>query len=104
MSNTTTVERSGKCLRTLIDITKNYDSTTGVSTPSGHHTSKSLSKDLRIVLEELNRSEVFKNDSKRMHSQFPTFTQDITSKINKGDLLKWLQAQLKKQVNQLNLT
>ena len=97
------VERSGKCLGKLINIRNKYDSESGVSVPSGHHTSKSLVKDLFLVLEELNKAQVFKNTSGRKHSQFPKFTANVCSSIKEDDLLKWLKEQLRKHVKQLKL-
>lgn len=89
------IKRIGKCLMKLIDFKQNYDKTTDVPSIHGHHTVKSKSKDLKLIVEELNKMDVFTEIEGRKHSQFPNFEGNVMSKVDKKQLVTWLKKQLK---------
>ena len=57
--NAASVIRIGKALRKLIDFRDNYDKCTNVSKLTGHHTPRSKNKDLQLMVDELNKAQVF---------------------------------------------
>lgn len=101
-SNTSeaSIIRIGKCLQKLIDFRQNFDKCTDISTVHGHHTTKSKSKDLELLVNELNKMDLFTEQKGRKHSQFPNFEGNIMSKVNKKDLIAWLDKQLLKLVKE----
>ena len=62
--NETSVIRLGKSLRNLIDFRENYDKRTEVLPQIGHHTSRSQNTDLQLMIEDLNKTSIFRNRRK----------------------------------------
>ena len=62
-----TIQRVGLCLCKLVDIKRT--SSTNIPVESGHHSSRST-KDLMVILEQLNNSSAFTQTVGRQHSQF----------------------------------
>ena len=56
-SNTSeaSIIRIGKCLQKLVDFRQNFDKCADISTVHGHHTTKSKSKDIELLVNELNK-------------------------------------------------
>lgn len=94
--NEASVIRIGKCLRKLIDFKDRYDEDTEIPSLTGYHTSRSKSKDLKLLVNELNTTQVFMESKGRVHSQFKTFKGNTMSSVNKEHLVSWLQEQLLK--------
>lgn len=85
-----TIQRTGYCLRHLMNITSNYDKSTSIPLESAFHTSRSLSRDLKLVMDELQATDVFNETEKRKHSEFPSFKCNVAGAIKRDDLKAWL--------------
>lgn len=97
--NAASVIRKGKALCKLIDFRDNYDKCTNVSKLTGHHTPRSKNKDLQLMVDELNKAQVFSETLGRKHSQFPDFEGNAMSTVDKKELMVWLKERLAKLVH-----
>ena len=94
-----TIQRIGKSLHELMKIKANYDYCSGITFHHlSYHTPRSKSKDLQLVIDELQKSGVFDKEKGRKHSQFPKFKGNTLSAVKRSDLKPWLITQLKKMV------
>lgn len=91
--------RIGKALRKLIDFRENYGKCTNVSKLTGHHTPRSKNKDLQLMVDELNKAQVFSETLGRKHSQFPDFEGNVMSTVDEKELMVWLKERLAKLVH-----
>ena len=64
---------------TISNTLNNFDKVTGVSSVSGEHTRRSDSGDLRLVIDELCKSNVFENIPERKHRSFPSTQKKFNS-------------------------
>ena len=92
----TTIQRVGLCK--LIDIKTHYDTCSGIAHETGHHSSASTSKDLELIIKQLNDSNSFTESMHRKHTQFPQFTENIASKLAKKELYSWMTSQVRKLI------
>ena len=97
--NAASVIRIGKALRKLIDFRDNYDKCTNVSKLTGHHMPRSKNKDLQLMVDELNKAQVFSETLGRKHSQLPDFEGNAMSTVDKKELMVWLKERLAKLVH-----
>jgi L1 cell adhesion molecule like protein len=90
------IQRVGFCLRKLIEIKSNFDEVTNIPIDKGFHSSRSQMTDLKLILDELRKSNIFTNHKRRKHSEFPKFKENSVSKIEMDNLKSWLDTQLRK--------
>ena len=93
-----TISRLGKSMKKLEAVTSNYDRCSKVSQDMGYHSNPSLTKDLKQIIDELNKMCVHERKDKRRHSQFPRMKGNIVGSIKRPDLDKWLLDHLKRIV------
>ena len=93
------IQRVGFCLRQLVAIRNNFDLRSVIEIESGCHSSRSITNDLKSVLDELRKINVFDKIPKRQHSEFKGFQFNVAGKIKKDELKFWLNDQLFKLIN-----
>ena len=91
---TDSLQRAAKCVGVLAKLLLKYDDDMGISERSGNHYVASMSKDKRIVIEQLLDKDVFAHVDNRKHSCFGSIRRNIMSKINKKTLDNWMKDQL----------
>lgn len=97
--NENSIARIGRSLKKLVTVTENYDKCSDIPLQSNYHSSRSNIKDLTSVVEELQKSNVYIEQSNREHSQFPKFKGNIAGTLKCEDIESWLKAQLKRLLN-----
>lgn len=97
----TSINRIGRCLQKLVNAKANYDSCSDVPSETSYHSSRSLSKDLKRVVQELKSCEIYNRKSDRQHSQFPNIKGNTVSVLDKSELELWLKKQLTKLLTYL---
>ena len=83
----------------MVTVTENYDKCSDIPLQSNYHSSRSNIKDLTSVVEELQKCNVYIEQSNREHSQFPKFKGNIAGTLKCEDIESWLKAQLKRLLN-----
>jgi L1 cell adhesion molecule like protein len=99
--NNTTIDRIAKSLHKLSIIKSNFDSCTEVAQGSSYHSTPSFSKDLKLVLDELMKTDVYKRTQGRRHSQFKNMKGNTVGKVNKEKLELWLKDHFNKLLRTL---
>ena len=79
-----------KAVSTLSTLLENFDKQHHVSVPSGHHSKKSISKDLKEILRILQNQEIFKQKDGRRHKLFSKLQRNIIRQIRKACLKDWM--------------
>ena len=64
------LQRTGRALKILREIQAHYDKVTCVTTETAYHSSRNSNKDLPMVIEQLQKAEVFRMVENRQHQQF----------------------------------
>ena len=91
------ITRVGKCAGPLLKVCQQYDRNTFVLPTSSGHTDASLRTDLTKVLTELvTHSQVFKKKPGRNHSKFKNIRGNIIQKLDKEEVISWMQEQFDK--------
>lgn len=94
------VKRIGKSIKGLSNVTHCFDDVNHVPTPSGHHTRKPKNKDVKMMLEQLRKAEVFRFHNGRNHKTFPNFIGNACKAVNQEALKEWMDGQMKKLLSQ----
>lgn len=95
--------QTSKSLRSLMDVTTQFDSVTGIHSKSIYHTSKDSSKDFEAILEELQTSQVFEYIPGRFHKTFKEINPHVSAHINTDRLFSWMRKHQKKIPDSVNL-
>ena len=90
------VKRIGKSIRSLSNVTDRFDLVNRVPTPSGYHTRKPKSKDVKMMVDQLQKTEVFRFRDGRSHKHFKKFLSNACKAVNKELLKDWMEGQMKK--------
>lgn len=85
------IQRIGRALGPLQQFLQNFDITTKVEKGGSSHTIRSESADLKIIVNELKKQDVFNNSPGRKYQSFPKHTCNCYKGINKRKLKKWMQ-------------
>ena len=93
-----TIQRIGKSLHKLMKVKTNYDTCSGIAIDDSHHSSRSKTKDLQLIISELNKSNTFLSEKGRKHSQFTKFKGNTPSLVQISELKLWLTTQLRKMI------
>ena len=88
------LQRTGRALKILREIQAHYDEVTCVTTESAYHSSRNSNKDLSMVIEQLQKAEVFRMVEKRQHQQF-SMTGSLLNKVDTYELRDWMTSQLR---------
>lgn len=83
------IVRVAKILGTMDTLLSNFDSENGVTTPSGAHRHPSFEKDLGVIINELQQSDVFSVIPGRKHPSFPKLFHVFQSKPTQ-DIKMWV--------------
>ena len=92
-----TIVNESKSLDGVQIFCQNFDSATNLHRSSIHHMRKSLSTDMKLIVNQLvHESNVFNYIPGRKHRSFPHIKPNVTWNINAGALLKWIISNRKK--------
>ena len=89
------LERTGRALKLLTEIQLNYDSASEVAVESSFHTFHTTTKDLDLVIDQLKKSNVFKETRDRKHKQFRNFKGSVMDHMKQKDLKEWMTTKLR---------
>ena len=87
------IVRIGKVVGT---ISNTLNKVTGVSSVSGEHTRRSDSGDLKLVINELCKSNVFENIPERKHRSFPSIRSNMFEPSTQKQFNSWMTENFKK--------
>ena len=92
------VERIGKTVGGMSNLSRRFDVDNNVPTPSDYHTKKPKHKDVTMMVDQLRKSKVFKFQDGRCHLHFKNFASNPCKAINKRELKEWMDGQIKKLI------
>ena len=84
------VERIGKTVGGMSNLSHRFDVDNNVPTPSDYHTKKPKHKDVTMMVDQLRKSKVFKFQDGRCHLHFKNFASNPCKAINKRELKEWM--------------
>ena len=88
------IERAGKCIGEIVSLCHRFDSMCGIHPESSAHSSASVEKDLKMIVNELiSKSKVFMYTAGRTHSSMKV-KRSIFSLVDKQNLLTWMKKRL----------
>ena len=90
------LQRTGKALKSLMDIQQRFDSVTGITLESSYHTFRSNIKDLNKIIEQLQSAKVFNTTANRKHQQFSKLKGSAINQMDKSALKDWMTLQLRR--------
>ena len=85
-----TIIQISRSLRKLIAVTTHFDSVCGVHKESIYHTCKDASKDLQLVIDELQKSQVFDYMFGCYHKTFQNIKPHISAHVDTDKLFSWI--------------
>ena len=71
------IQRIGRCIGELTEITQCYDKENGIYSKSSYHTKKASDDDVRKIIEQLEEADVFVMVSNRSHKSFKKFKHNV---------------------------
>ena len=83
------IGKVGKLIGVIDKFLRTFDKENGVSEDSGRHVRKNTHKDIKIIISELTKHQVFTEIPGRKHSAFPRPHQLLHAR-NKTELLSWM--------------
>ena len=90
------ITRIGKVVGVISNTLDNFDKISGVEHGSDKHTRRSDDKDLRLVINELQKSKVFVFSEGRKHGKFPQIRCNMLQSINRSKFDSWMDTNFKK--------
>jgi len=91
------IVRTSESLHALLQISTQFDHSSGIDPVTLHHTRQEYGKDLELILKELVvNSRVFDYVPGRYHQSFKTIKPHITSHIDTNKLMRWIQNHVRK--------
>lgn len=94
----------GRSLNGIMDVCTKFDNENGIKPESIEHTRTSTSSDRDKIVKELIESKVFNYVPGRYHHSFKGIQPSISSVVNKGKLINWIQEQKKKLIANITLS
>lgn len=98
-----TIVQIAKSLKTLMDISSNFDHTFELHPESLHHTSMSSKKDRDLILAQLTDSRVFEYIPGRFHPTFRNIKSHISECVNVDKLVAWVRDHQGNMANNIEL-
>ena len=98
-----TIIQISRSLSKLMAVSTHFDSECGVPKESIYHTCKDTSKDLQLVVDELQKSKVFDYIPGRYHKTFQNIKPHISAHVDTDKLFSWIQGHQKKISNSIKL-
>ena len=98
-----TIIQISRSLRKLMAVTTHLDSVCGIHKESIYHTCKDASTDLQLIIDELQKSQVFDYIPGRYHKTFQNIKPHISAHIDTDKLFSWIQGHQKKISNSMKL-
>ena len=92
------VKRIGRSIDLLTKTIKQFDSVNNVPSISGYHTRKPKEKDIKLMIEQLRRSQVFKFQEGREHKYFKNFKSNPYKSIVRTNMKAWMDEHLRKLI------
>lgn len=95
------IDRVSKCLKMTLEVCDNFDCTNSVPVQSDSHTAASAEKDIELIVQELQKSEVFTEIEGRSHYSFHSVltSQCISSPHQLKELEDWFKQHREKFIN-----
>lgn len=90
------VVRIGKCIGPLVGLINSFSTASSVAAKSSSHSEANFLDDLNKIVNELEKSEVFKLIPGRKHGAFKTFKGSLTDKLDKDAMIEYIESKLKK--------
>ena len=90
------VKRIGKSIQGLSKVSHHFDRCNNVPLPTGYHTRKPKTKDVKMMVEQLKKSSVFKFQDGRSHKHFKKFVANPCKTVNREMLKEWMDGYMKK--------
>ena len=91
------IVRVGRCIGPLMNATHQFDKECGIDPTHGTHSKASVKKDLQLVVKELSeKSKVFMHSPGRRHDSFKSLKGSILEKLEKDELMKWMEHTIKR--------
>ncbi len=87
--------RLGKAIGTISPVLQQFDKISGVEHHATRHTSRSLSGDLRKIVNDLNSSKVFEDIPGRTCNCFPHIKSFVLHKNDQKKLINWIEHSIK---------
>ena len=94
-----TIIQISRSLSKLMAVSTHFDSECGIPKESIYHTCKDTSKDLQLVVDELQKSKVFDYIPGRYHKTFQNIKPHISAHVDTDKLFSWIQGHQKKISN-----
>lgn len=88
----TSLDRVGKCIGPLVNVTNRFDSETGVVPENALHSAASVQKDLDAIVAQLTQEDVFEDSKGRKHKSFPKLTGKVYMNLKSEALLIWMRS------------
>lgn len=90
------VKRVGKSIGHTISVLSNFDIINGIKEPSGRHSKRSTAKDMKLLLKQLQDSNVFNEIPGRRHKSFPKFEANPTLYLSVQKITQWMEEKVQK--------
>ena len=82
------IVRAGKSVGSFSKSLVNFDYQAGVPSISGMHSQKSMSKDLKVIIQQLLNANIF--DTSHAHESFAKLKTNLIRKLSKEELMDWV--------------
>ena len=86
---------AARAVSSLHRISMAFDKQTGIHPEATAHNTRSDEKDVKIVVDVLQKSEVLNVIVNRSHRMFPKFSPDPLHKLNREHMIKWIKRKAK---------
>ena len=95
--NGTSVERVGKCLGKTMELLRAFNYEIGIKQESGFHTARSSKGDInKMLIQLLEKSQVFQRCDGRFHRSFPKFKCNMLRNLSLENIDEWMTQQMEK--------
>lgn len=90
------VERIGKMVGVISNLSHGFDMQNNVPSPSDYHTRKPKRKDITMMVDQLRKTKVFKFKDGRCHLHSKIFSSNPCKAVNKEELKVWMDGHMNK--------
>ena len=84
------IGRVAKAMGVLSETTKSFDSTVGITAPSGKHSDPKTAKDLKRITTQLLECAIFNPQTQDIHSSFPHLKKNLIRTLEEQQLKDWM--------------
>ena len=90
------IARVSRSVESTDAILASYDKATSVKKPSGKHLLKSTEDDVMLLVEHIQKADVYSQIPGRKHSAFPNIAHNLLHEIQPEKLKEWISTRLRK--------